>query len=188
MKNIFNKIYNTLINRKPIAHILDTHVENIIPYTIGDKLITFETAKLAKEKGFSLPISSDNKYFNDNGNVHIWGWFHPLELADPIDAVSQSLLQRWLREVHNIQVVMKPVLGSKNGYDSYPMIGWDFDIIKLNKNSNNSYYMGYPIGDWFTGIVEDDETLEELGINPNLSYEESLEIGLQKGLKYVVIK
>lgn len=45
-----------------------------------DKLITFETAKLAKEKGFDTPF---------------------------IFAPSQSYLQQWLREKHNIEIAVQ---------------------------------------------------------------------------------
>ena len=42
-----------------------------------EQLITFETAKLAKEKGFEFH--------------HAW--------------ITQSLLQKWLREQHNLEVI-----------------------------------------------------------------------------------
>lgn len=57
-----------------------------------EQLITFETAKLAKEKG--VIIKSDIAY-NSIGT---------LEIPRGINyyAPTQSLLQKWLREVHNI--------------------------------------------------------------------------------------
>jgi hypothetical protein len=69
-----------------------------------EQLITFKTAKLAKEKGFQLPLSSDNNYFNNIGNIHPYSWFVDTELANYIDAVTQSLLQKWLREVHKFHI------------------------------------------------------------------------------------
>ena len=47
-----------------------------------EQLITFETAKLAKEKGFTI-----------------------LEKGFYIGAPTQSLLQKWLREKHNLEVI-----------------------------------------------------------------------------------
>lgn len=56
-----------------------------------EELITFETAKLAKEKGY-------NKEFED----------YPYKGC--IIAPTQSLLQRWLREKHGIHVWVHPNL------------------------------------------------------------------------------
>jgi hypothetical protein len=70
---------------------------------------------------------------------------------------------------------MKPILGSKNGYDSFPMLGWDYDIFVTNRETKNSYYMGYPVGEWFTATLDnfdEGETLSDLNIHP-LNYEEA---------------
>ena len=72
-----------------------------------EQLISFETAKLAKEKGFDWicrvfyedwdnnelhePISP-----SDFNNEHVW--------EKTISAPTQSLLQKWLREVHDIKM------------------------------------------------------------------------------------
>jgi hypothetical protein len=156
--------------------------------------ITFETAKLAKEKGFDEIVYNAYNLNGEFGNFYdIVGEcpfsdnygpeyidYDKLRYAAP----TQSLLQRWLREKHNIHVVMKPVMGSKNGYDSYPMLGWDYDIITLLKNSTNSYYMGHPIGYWFTGVIDQGDSLEDNDVNPK-KYEDALEDGLFAGLKCV---
>ena len=61
-----------------------------------DELIKFETAKLAKEKGFNLDCGwllhkdNDGSYTNCNDLGY--------------NQSTQSLLQRWLREVHDINV------------------------------------------------------------------------------------
>lgn len=76
-----------------------------------ESLITPETAKLAKEKGF---------------NIAVWDYFKIITISAKIieDCVpnrqnfnnisdtifnrpTQSLLQKWLREVHNIHINMK---------------------------------------------------------------------------------
>ena len=63
-----------------------------------EQLISFETAKLAKEKGF---IFKCNKIYLIHGDLHV----NEL-ISDKIffQAPTQSLLQKWLREVHNIFV------------------------------------------------------------------------------------
>lgn len=68
-----------------------------------EKLIDFNTAKLAKEKGF---------------NVISKHWYDQTETLNPIEGIrgammyfnvgyapTQSLLQKWLRKVHNIYVL-----------------------------------------------------------------------------------
>jgi len=77
-----------------------------------EQLITFETAKLAKEMGFQLYTSF---YYSEgmeikgtkmgmHGNPNAYGG---------ISAPTQSLLQKWLREEHRVNVVCLP-----NRYDS----------------------------------------------------------------------
>lgn len=70
-----------------------------------EDLITFETAKLAKEKGFTLREvgSHTYNYFGDDGILGCISWGH-LNLDQPAQ-VPQSLLQKWLREKHEINVV-----------------------------------------------------------------------------------
>lgn len=89
-----------------------------------EQLISFETAKLAKEKGFQFEYdenspdeygdgkhsyfehrNSKNKsplshyYFDTNQNCQQWNDLN-------IPAPTQSLLQRWLRERHNLNIGM----------------------------------------------------------------------------------
>jgi hypothetical protein len=90
-------------------------------------------------------------------------------------APTYSQAFRWFREKYNIHYAMKPILGSKNGYDSFPMLGWDYDIFVTNRETKNSYYMGYPVGEWFTATLDnfdEGETLSDLNIHP-LNYEEA---------------
>ena len=49
-----------------------------------EELITFETAKLAKEKGFKFQ----------------YAWIPEID-----NLPTQSLLQKWLREQHNLEVI-----------------------------------------------------------------------------------
>ena len=78
-----------------------------------DELISFETAKLAKEKGFDECVlnhyydrenstSSASKYemfMDDVKNSEM----EPIEYSAP----TQSLLQKWIRELHGINVEVK---------------------------------------------------------------------------------
>lgn len=76
-----------------------------------DVIITFETAKLAKEKGFS----EDSTYnYNSDGELgvdedyHLVNWNLPQHGAQ--SAPNQSLLQKWLRDKHDIWVYCKPTI------------------------------------------------------------------------------
>jgi len=88
-----------------------------------EQLITFETAKLAKEKGFDIPTPfyyhphyglyassfeyGDEAEVNDNYNSDEW--------ADGYYAApTQSLLQKWLREKYNIEVELRRHFKSYN--------------------------------------------------------------------------
>lgn len=71
-----------------------------------DQLISFETAKLAKEKGFNEPVIY---IYDQHANL----FDHRMSLNDLsmnsdeefiYAAPTQSLLQKWLRDVHNIIV------------------------------------------------------------------------------------
>lgn len=87
-----------------------------------DQLISFETAKLAKEKGF---ISRSPYYQIDDADeidlVDMKGF--PLhsnnEEGEYWEAPTQSLLQKWLREVHNIHIISKPFYDSKTKKTTY---------------------------------------------------------------------
>ena len=87
-----------------------------------DQLVSFETAKLAKKKGcdwptiygYSVDNKSDNSYSTDSaiditGNLQFTeedmkncGNDHETCYLAP----TQSLLQKWLREVHKIHILL----------------------------------------------------------------------------------
>lgn len=61
---------------------------------IHEEICTYEVCKLAKEKGFDVPTAKN--YRHENGAT--------------CNAPTQSLLQRWLREEKNVQIIIKPKL------------------------------------------------------------------------------
>jgi len=81
-----------------------------------DELISFETAVLAKEKGYSLPITKySEKYYNKEGKFQEVSYKSTVNLDNgELECPSQSLLQRWLREVHNINVYCIPCQHNEN--------------------------------------------------------------------------
>ncbi len=78
-----------------------------------DQLITFETAKLAKEKGFNIIQrygTESSLYDKDGKHVYYsnYGFMYSGLSDGYISAPTQSILQKWLREIHNIEFVIKP--------------------------------------------------------------------------------
>jgi hypothetical protein len=66
-----------------------------------ERLITFETAKLAKEK---------NYYNGEEGDCYRQDsvFFDNFLICNYYPAPTQSLLQKWLRENHNIHIIVHP--------------------------------------------------------------------------------
>jgi len=67
-----------------------------------DELITFVTAKLAKEKGFDVPAFT---VYANNGTFSTDETAYNFNSRTGYSAPTQSLLQRWLREKHNIEFI-----------------------------------------------------------------------------------
>jgi spore maturation protein CgeB len=131
-----------------------------------ESLITFETAKLAKEKGFNLKVHNyfskerwEREFSLKNGfNDDYWGdnWFYDWNTngepykpfsEDCYSIPTQSLLQKWLREVYGIDIWVERWSKNEN---------YIFQCPKLNLQRIFGYYN---------------------------TYEEALEAGLQEALK-----
>ena len=93
-----------------------------------DELITFETAKLAKEKGFEHNYCLTGTY-NSIGNLLVNKNVHYFK--EGVAALSQSLLQRWLREKHDIflyivrdsDLMISYIINDEYCYDTGPWNG-----------------------------------------------------------------
>ena len=127
-----------------------------------DELITFETAKLAKKKGFD---SSHIEYRNlASGNI-VLNWTDKLECFETQKAANiarlptQSLLQKWLREVHNIDVHAQPFIMKEGEHSYLPDESYSFFLFKD--------------GIYISDMVD------------FIDFEEALEMGLQKALKLI---
>ena len=128
-----------------------------------DTRITFETANLAKGKGFPqetnrLEIPYYNYKGEFKGDVSDWRVRKYIRGEDTSDigfvsAPTQSLLAKWLREEHNI----------------------DINIISKHKD----------LGKFYGGFIDTNNKINEsIGSNYK-TYEEALEIGLQEALKLI---
>lgn len=131
-----------------------------------EQLIDFETAKLAKAKGFNQIVGIGVKYnlgqyYNHKGELngafsieHLRSIVNKEEAnSEPIVAApTQSLLQKWLREVHSIIVSVD--IGDDRTYFI------SLTVISHNSNGDNIW------GNYKT-------------------YEEALDNGLQEALEQI---
>jgi hypothetical protein len=137
-----------------------------------EELVSFETAKLAKEKGFDLKVDSiyseysNNSIIIDNSHLKKYNKFSKTEYIENknwnksnkfTSAPTQSLLQKWLREVYNTHLMVEPF------YNEQKVLVYGLDLI--------------------TERIEE-ETIVEKGFK---TYEEALEVGLQEALKLIEI-
>jgi len=128
-----------------------------------DELIAYETAVLARERGFEVKVrtayfgmKSKKLEFNkrlDNYNNQTSLWSAP----------TQSLLQRWLREKHNMEITVSPAIVGKYSFAIY-QLGTIINIVFLygrnvKKDERGNVYFN--------------------------SYEEALEEGLLQALKLI---
>lgn len=109
-----------------------------------EQLISFETAKLAKEKGFNqLFVYFYNKESEKSSNYELNDVNPPqYQNTDNISfgAVTQSLLQKWLRDIHNIHIYINVDFFTNE-------ISYIWEIFYFNKNYKsvlkNSDYVKY---------------------------------------------
>ena len=137
---------------------------------LKEKLISYETAKLAKEKGFKNAcdwfVNKDNEYifmpdfmypnnseftYDPENDPEVIEWEEMMKTL--FLAPTQSLLQKWLREVHEISIKI-------DDYYTNSRVRFDYNVCELGSQEDN------PVG-----IFE--------------TYEEALEIGLQEALKLI---
>ena len=131
-----------------------------------EQLISFETAKFAKEKGFKIPTEvmykgNEKSYRHNNewgiDEKRLDGKF-PYTNQQWYSIPTQSVLQKWLREVHNIHFEIKPIFDVKDNLKPYHI-----SVIKNPSGKDFEYKI--------VGSLD--------------TYEEALEIGLQEALKLI---
>lgn len=147
-----------------------------------EQLISFETAKVAHEKGFTRKevgfsfTTTRRNYYSHKGELNgdctdfiievFNGDKDKALLKYPLyPATSQSLLQKWLRELHNIDVQSYLIEMSTNGRQ-----------IKQDLDQREYMYRIYKEGvDIYISNIKD-----------IYNYEDALEAGLVEGLKLVI--
>ena len=127
-----------------------------------ETLITFETAKLVKQKGFNEPC--DSWFFENADGLHnnASEWVNSMLAIDNYSAPSQSKLQKWLR-VHNIDITVYPI----------EMETETRSVFQEIKDKEYEYYISI-------GGVQQFDTIKIF-----TTYEDALEAGLLEGLKRI---
>lgn len=129
------------------------------------QLISLETARLAKEKGFiieplhkySLVYGYTYNIYNEDGNLIRKNFI----LQNECVAVSQSELYKWLRDLFNIIIIVTT--------ENMPPCNWLVQVLFMNDKSDHDKKS--------SGLYGDNGEF--------CTYEEAFEFGLQIALKRI---
>jgi hypothetical protein len=77
---------------------------------ISEAYVSFETAKLLKEKGFNEECF---RFYMPTGNG-IWKYehYHDFDISDRIECPTQQMAMKWLREVHSLFICIEIGVGA----------------------------------------------------------------------------
>lgn len=93
-----------------------------------EKLVSFKTAKVARDKGFSTIFTSySNVYYEKNGDLTRSQYNSQIGYFQ-IEVPTQSLLQKWLREYKNIHIAVIPKKKDKRFFFEGLIVGDDVNI------------------------------------------------------------
>jgi hypothetical protein len=108
-----------------------------------EQLITFDTAKVAKKKGFGFTLSWLNNVFDLEDEQLMRDVYVSTLNKEPnswILAPTQSLLQKWLWEKHEIWAEAKPLYSATTFIGiSVNVHSWKFPIIKVPYEGKDLY-------------------------------------------------
>lgn len=125
-----------------------------------EELVTLKTAKILKEKGFN-EFCKD--IINDNGKIMETVYRTSNDLPKSFySCPTQSIAQKWLREIRGVYVYVEPVIGKR----------WKLSFCDFNVPTEES--------DWM-----ENEINKGNGYKVYVTYEEALEAGLQEALKLI---
>jgi len=105
---------------------------------VKEDYISFETAKLLKEKGFDAKCDKCYAYFADD-DIRVLNLNNPKSaqslIGNRYPCVTIQMAMKWLREVHNIMI------------SPYAMsLGWYFEIFDLIKRDITGCKPLYKVG------------------------------------------
>ena len=125
-----------------------------------EELVTLKTAKILKEKGFN-EFCKD--IINDNGKLMETAYRTNNDLPKSFySCPTQSIAQKWLREIRGVYVYVEPVIGKR----------WKLSFCDFNVPTEES--------DWM-----ENEINKGNGYKVYVTYEEALEAGIQEALMLI---
>ena len=125
-----------------------------------EELVTLKTAKILKEKGFN-EFCKD--IINDNGKLMETVYRTNNDLPKSFySCPTQSIAQKWLREIRGVYVYVEPVIGKR----------WKLSFCDFNVPTEES--------DWM-----ENEINKGNGYKVYDTYEEALEAGIQEALMLI---
>lgn len=125
-----------------------------------EELVTLKTAKILKEKGFN-EFCKD--IINDNGKLMETVYRTNNDLPKLFySCPTQSIAQKWLREIRGVYVYVEPVIGKR----------WKLSFCDFNVPTEES--------DWM-----ENEINKGNGYKVYVTYEEALEAGIQEALMLI---
>ena len=150
-----------------------------------EQIVSFKVVCLARDLGYTQESTLlSQPYYNHkgvlNGDVidYIWKYLkfkdgtipqEEINKVQPIRAMTQSQLQKWIREKHDLHIQIT-VEAFKNGYN------WGVQIMDL-KFDNSETENWKEFGDRTTGLYGDNHEYE--------TYEDALEFGLELALNKI---
>ena len=105
---------------------------------ITEDYVSFETAKLLKEKGFDEPCyaywhEDENRLIISQSMHAIQNITNPCFFGPAVPTLQMAM--KWLREVHSLSVEVQFFLNEENGISS-----WNYDIIDIITYCNKARY------------------------------------------------
>lgn len=134
--------------------------------TITEDYVSFETAKLLKEKGFDEYCPES--YFKMDKTLKKSG-FSEWEKVNEIKVPTQSLAMKWLREVHKLVICAE--IGNEN------------DKVNTDYSNPDRWYWFFDITNE-KGVVIDTES--DYVLNEYSSYEQACEAAIKYCLEHLI--
>ncbi len=135
--------------------------------TITEDYVSFETAKLLKDKGFDGECSM---FYMPNGNCR-WKYehYHDFDISERIECPTIQMAMKWLREVHKLVITISILNENNKGNTDY-------------SNPDRWFY--------FFDITNEKGVVIDIEYDPLLNefstYEEACEAGIQHCLKHLI--
>jgi len=101
---------------------------------ITEDYVSFETAKLLKDKGFNSDSGDTSRFYLPNGNERWkYGHYHDFDIKDRIECPTLQMAMKWLREVHNLVIQVEFIDFLEHGEV------WLYSIIERNTIKRLTY-------------------------------------------------